>query len=88
MNNTENMATCMRCGSLFTSRNVYKLYCSDECKLLAKKDREREAIRKRNEIKRQQKNKPSNMDEIARITKDAWETERLSYGIYVAKHGL
>lgn len=93
MSNKE-IVTCAVCGAEFERQVIHQTYCSPRCRHEAKMVRERAAYKKEHvsnaekESKRRKKANQTNMDEIARITKYAWETERLSYGRYVAKHGL
>lgn len=80
---------CRRCGKEFSTNNLQRRYCSDQCQMRAKHDRERERSRSvYKEKKKECEKRKNNAEAIESIANRAWETERMSYGKYVAKYGL
>ena len=72
---------CCKCGKTFTVGEGFDWYfCSLGCKM--REDEEN----KRKPRKRMQKT--DSKKERARISKEAWDKEKMSYGQYVAKYNL
>ena len=63
---------CFNCGVQFVPADRSVHFCSDACKALGSRRARKE----------------TGYEERARIAKEAWDKEKMSYGQYVAKYGL
>lgn len=63
---------CFACGKEFKQNDRNEHFCSEECKKHGNKKAREETV----------------YEQRARIAKEAWEKEKMSYGQYVAKYGL
>lgn len=63
---------CFACGKEFNQIERNEHFCSAECKKQGNRKAREETV----------------YEQRARISKEAWDKEKMSYGQYVAKHNL
>lgn len=78
------MANCLFCGTVFMAEHPNQVYCSDRCRILFNREKDRERSIKRKAIEKA--NRTANMKAIEDINRLAFP--ELSYGKYVAKYNL